>query len=368
MNMLAFRGGYVIGNDWQSFTLGAGFIAGDLSFDYAFIPNKSELELDASHRISITGKFGAAMPPVEVVEKPVEEVVAEEEPADLYYFPVETDDAWVRVQEIDERQPAIAVQQIPAGLLVTMMINFDFDKSDIRPDDYGILQDVADILYTYPDAKVQLLGHTDNVGTDEYNRKLSLRRVESTQKYLIEFAGLHPERFLQAIGYGESRPLDTNTTPEGRFTNRRVEMVLFTNRDPLSSTGFSFDNYNPTGNYQMAAGMPEATPSTTQFAGEVGGLNYYQREGEFVIEITTAGQFTIKDFVLDNPPRIVCDFMGIDLKLNKKKYDVSNGNIKAIRIGHHQAEGFTRVVVDLVNSMNYRIEQDYNLVRIILPL
>ena len=112
----------------------------------------------------------------------------------------------------------------PAPKTLTLEgVNFDFDKSFIRQADVSNLdQDVA-TLKEWGDVKVEVAGHTDSIGTDNYNMGLSLRRANAVRDYLIN-KGIAAEN-LTAKGYGESQPVADNRTAEGRFKNRRVELV-----------------------------------------------------------------------------------------------------------------------------------------------
>lgn len=101
-------------------------------------------------------------------------------------------------------------------------VNFDFDKSDIRPDARPILDAAIDVLKAEPDINVSVQGYTDSVGTEAYNQKLSQRRAESVTRYLVT-GGISAAR-LTAVGYGESNPVATNETADGRAQNRRVEL------------------------------------------------------------------------------------------------------------------------------------------------
>jgi outer membrane protein OmpA-like peptidoglycan-associated protein len=107
-------------------------------------------------------------------------------------------------------------------------VNFDFDKADIRPDAAVILDEAAsllkDALGDCPNRSVSVEGHTDAVGADAYNQDLSERRANSVMDYLVG-KGLPASR-LSAKGFGESNPIATNETPEGRALNRRVELRL----------------------------------------------------------------------------------------------------------------------------------------------
>jgi OmpA-OmpF porin, OOP family len=105
-------------------------------------------------------------------------------------------------------------------------IYFDFDKATIKPVSYPVLDEVAKVMRDGPTIVVRVEGHTDDVGSDAYNARLSERRAHSVVKYLVA-KGIDPAR-LQAIGFGESRPIATNDTPEGRAKNRRTEFHIVT--------------------------------------------------------------------------------------------------------------------------------------------
>ncbi len=107
---------------------------------------------------------------------------------------------------------------------VRLNIEFDFDKSDIRPRYHDELRTVGDYMNKYPDVNMAIEGHTDSIGTDEYNQALSQRRVDSVKNYIVEKFNIDGKR-IKATGYGESRPIADNSTDEGRQKNRRVEAV-----------------------------------------------------------------------------------------------------------------------------------------------
>lgn len=103
-------------------------------------------------------------------------------------------------------------------------LEFDFGKTTIRSSSLPSLKRVADLLVT-KNFSLKLAGHTDNVGSDAANLKLSKGRAESVKAYLVS-QGANPSR-IEATGYGESQPIETNTTNEGRQKNRRVEFTLY---------------------------------------------------------------------------------------------------------------------------------------------
>jgi OOP family OmpA-OmpF porin len=111
-----------------------------------------------------------------------------------------------------------------AEKIVLRGVNFDFDKSNIRPDAAVILDEAVRILGTGSGPAVSIEGHTDWIGTDAYNQGLSERRANSVMNYLVDH-GVEASR-LSTAGYGESRPIASNQTREGRALNRRVELLV----------------------------------------------------------------------------------------------------------------------------------------------
>ena len=103
-------------------------------------------------------------------------------------------------------------------------VKFEFDSDRLLPESKVILKEVAETLSAYPNIKVDVEGHTDNIGTDAYNLGLSERRSITVQKFL-ESNGVVAKR-LRPVGYGESVPIDTNDTEAGRENNRRVEFKV----------------------------------------------------------------------------------------------------------------------------------------------
>jgi outer membrane protein OmpA-like peptidoglycan-associated protein len=103
-------------------------------------------------------------------------------------------------------------------------LKFEFDKADLRPEDKELLARIAGILMTSHDYTISVNGHTDDVGSDAYNQKLSERRAQSVRDYLVQ-AGLSPE-ILSVEGHGKSLPLVRGTSDAARAKNRRVELGL----------------------------------------------------------------------------------------------------------------------------------------------
>lgn len=118
----------------------------------------------------------------------------------------------------------IAIRPRARRRIVLRNVHFDFDKFDLRADSQPILNEVAEYLKEYDEVRVLVVGHTDWTGTNAYNQALSERRANSVRRYL-ESKGIARQR-IDAVGRGESQPVATNQTREGRALNRRVEFEL----------------------------------------------------------------------------------------------------------------------------------------------
>ncbi|HEY7509515.1 MAG TPA: OmpA family protein [Vicinamibacteria bacterium] len=107
-------------------------------------------------------------------------------------------------------------------------LKFEFDKAELRPEDRELLSRIAGILLTSQDYTLSVNGHTDDVGSDAYNRGLSERRAQAVRDYLVK-AGL-PAEIVSVTGHGKSLPLVKGTSEEARAKNRRVELGIASSR------------------------------------------------------------------------------------------------------------------------------------------
>ena len=213
----------------------------DLRFELGYRYDMDE-DSQASHDsygdwmlgLSVVSRFGAA-PVAPVVEEPVAPP-----PPDCSTLDDDNDG----VNNCDDRCPNTEAGTIvgPDGCAKPVVIdlrgvNFKFDRprtgeSDIAPtlqeptsDSIAILEQAVDTLNRYQAVTVELDGHTDSVGTDAYNQDLSERRAQIVYDYLTSH-GIDASRIVGVKGFGESQPIDTNDTKEGRARNRRTEMVV----------------------------------------------------------------------------------------------------------------------------------------------
>lgn len=123
---------------------------------------------------------------------------------------------------VDERGCPVALEE---EVTIDLALNFDTNSADLRPEHATEIQPAVDFLLRYPNAMAVIEGHTDSAGAADYNLKLSERRAGAVRAYLAEQKGIDAER-LSSVGYGESRPVTSNETREGRQANRRVSVVI----------------------------------------------------------------------------------------------------------------------------------------------
>ncbi len=121
---------------------------------------------------------------------------------------------------VDARGCPLAGERIA----IVTNINFDFDHTAVRDNVRKRLSRVVQLLKEMPEVDVKIVGYTDNIGSAKYNLSLSLRRAESVRDYIVT-RGIDDMR-LSVAGRGKAEPLVSNSTPEGRAVNRRVEFVV----------------------------------------------------------------------------------------------------------------------------------------------
>jgi outer membrane protein OmpA-like peptidoglycan-associated protein len=109
------------------------------------------------------------------------------------------------------------------GKIVANGIRFDVGKATLKPESMGIINEMVEMMQEHPDLKFSIEGHTDSDGDDNSNLKLSEERAQTVKNTMVQL-GISADR-LSTKGLGESVPMDTNSTPEGKANNRRVEFV-----------------------------------------------------------------------------------------------------------------------------------------------
>jgi len=133
----------------------------------------------------------------------------------------------------------VETRRTALGLVLNLgedSIKFDFDKAELKPKERELLSRIAGILLTSSDYTVSVNGHTDDVGTEDYNQKLSERRAEVVHRYLIE-AGV-PGEIMTVSGWGKTKPRVEGTSDAARAKNRRVELGIVNSRVNYRSAAF----------------------------------------------------------------------------------------------------------------------------------
>jgi len=121
----------------------------------------------------------------------------------------------------------IIVDHNGCPIIATLRVNFDFDKANVKKIYFKKIKKIALAIKSNPKIKkIEVAGYTDNIGSEEYNKKLSLKRAQSVAKILIKF-GVDPKMII-IKGYGEDYPLVPNITSTNRALNRRVEIINIT--------------------------------------------------------------------------------------------------------------------------------------------
>ncbi len=344
-DVLALRGGYKLHDDEVS-RWGAGFgviipmaWAGGSSteLDYAYSPLEN---FDSqAHRFSISFNFGRVAPMGVLATGEAQRELeaarrAREEAEEARLAALEAEgrlrDVEDRMSKLEEEMAKkfeeikkiaestkgdITVKQVEGGNVQATLrnVNFDFDKYEIRPDMYDTMNKLAEILNTYADSQVWISGHTDSIGTDEYNFHLAERRMNSVMDYLGR-RNVTPGRFVAPIPYGEWRPLVSNSTDEGRFLNRRVEFVIY--------TGENKPGLHPGSMIETVAVRNDS------------------------ILVIGNGELVFSQKLLDEPPRALLIFPKVYIP-DAKTIPINKGNVQQARLGFHPEDGSTWVVLDL---------------------
>jgi outer membrane protein OmpA-like peptidoglycan-associated protein len=171
--------------------------------------------------------------------------------------------AQMREQLKNQLNQVLQTRETARGLIVNMSdVLFGFNQHDLKPEAREKLAKVSGILLAYPNLKLQVEGYTDNIGSDEYNQKLSEERADAVRDYLVSQSV--PDANITAQGYGKTHPIADNSTNSGRAQNRRVELVVSGNAIGVQEQqpGASSDN-------QPAPAAPPAQPGPSGFVGNV---------------------------------------------------------------------------------------------------
>jgi outer membrane protein OmpA-like peptidoglycan-associated protein len=136
-----------------------------------------------------------------------------------------------KAEELEDELANAEIERVGEGIKVTFdnAILFDFDSANLRPTARTNLDELATSMDDFEGSELLIVGHTDSKGSEDYNMRLSERRAGAAAEYLIE-EGIRPSR-ITTVGRGESEPVASNETAEGRQQNRRVEVAIFASEE-----------------------------------------------------------------------------------------------------------------------------------------
>lgn len=177
--------------------------------------------------LAVLGLVGCAAPPQQPLPEPAKcPGTPDNVPVDQDGCPLDSDNDGIPdfLDQCPHTPPGLEVDSIGCAIhnLILRDVNFKFDSAELTDQAKAALDRMSIDLLEQPSSKLLLEGHTDAIGTEEYNLRLSQRRIDSVKAYLVVKG--YPSQNIQAIGYGESQPIATNESPEGRALNRRVEL------------------------------------------------------------------------------------------------------------------------------------------------
>ena len=167
----------------------------------------------------------AAQAQADEARRLAEQRAAEASAARLAREQAEHDRDAAREQLRQQLSVILETRETARGLIVNLSdVLFDVDKATLKPGAREKLARIAGILGSYPDLQIEIEGHADSTGSEEYNQALSERRAQSVRAYLNQQGVTKP--IVAAVGFGESQPVATNGTAAGRQQNRRVEIIV----------------------------------------------------------------------------------------------------------------------------------------------
>ena len=144
----------------------------------------------------------------------------------------------------DQLNQVLQTKESARGLIVNMSdVLFDFNKYTLKSEAREKLAKVSGILLAYPGLKLQVEGYTDNIGSDEYNQKLSEQRADGVRDYLVSQSVQQAN--ITAAGFGKSSPIADNTTNNGRAQNRRVQLVVSGDAIGVQQSGPTAESQTP---------------------------------------------------------------------------------------------------------------------------
>ncbi len=186
---------------------------------------QAQAQQAADQQAAAQARAEAARQQEEAARAETEKARAQQQAAEAAAAQAAQQEAAMREKLKEQLNSVLQTQESARGLIVNMSdVLFAFNKYELKPDAQIKLAKISGILLTYPNLKVQVEGYTDNIGSDEYNLKLSQERATTVQGFLVE-QGVPPGN-VSSQGFGMADPVADNATSAGRAANRRVSLVV----------------------------------------------------------------------------------------------------------------------------------------------
>ncbi|HVT98562.1 MAG TPA: OmpA family protein [Acidobacteriaceae bacterium] len=217
---------------------------------------QAQAQQAADEQAAAQARAEAARAQAEAAREETEKARAQQQAAEAAAAAAARQESEMREKLKQQLNSVLQTQESARGLIVNMSdVLFAFNKYELKSDAQIKLAKISGILLTYPNLKVQVEGYTDNIGSDEYNLKLSQERATAVQAFLVE-QGVQPGN-VSAQGYGKADPVADNATSAGRAANRRVSLVV-------SGASIGVQEQGPAPGSSMApppAGAPPQQPA-----------------------------------------------------------------------------------------------------------
>jgi outer membrane protein OmpA-like peptidoglycan-associated protein len=179
-----------------------------------------------------------------IAEKPVAVPLYQTVEAEKGAKPVKETGTAIKQTTVSKAEP------LPEKVSITLNVQFDSGKANIKPMYHNDIKKIVDAMSKYPSTSVVIVGHTDNVGKELVNVKLSYLRAANIKAYLVQKFGIDSSR-IRVIGYDYQKPIASNKTAQGRQANRRGETRIETNVSPNSLFSFFEDTDIPIGGFSI---------------------------------------------------------------------------------------------------------------------
>ena len=185
----------------------------------------------------------------------------------------------IRINALELKNGDILNSEAPKEMTIVLderSLNFDFDKSIVKPQYFDLLKNIKEFV-EQNNYEITIVGHTDSIGSNQYNFGLSRRRAEAVKAKLLEF-GLAEDRIVGIEAMGEEQPIATNATKEGRAQNRRVEFKLV-QREAVQGTTAA-----PVANENKTEGLKQCADKAFKKISNMGVISFYNKADGNLIE------------------------------------------------------------------------------------